>query len=71
MISVPLNSGSIGSTRALIVGLALIPFTLVVIASIPALIILPFTSNGLVCVEMLITRMSSWSASIVDRSRNY
>ena len=67
MTSVPIASGTISSlARAMIVGLALIPLTLVVIASIPALVILPFTAKGLGHVEMLINRIASWSISIMN-----
>jgi hypothetical protein len=66
---VPVTSVSIGPTRALIVGLALIPLTVVIMASIPALLIMPFTSNGLGYVEMLIGRITSWSESIITHSR--
>ena len=65
---VPVTPSAISPTRTLIVGLALIPLTLVVIASIPALAILPFTANGLGYVEMLIGRVASWSISIVSQS---
>jgi hypothetical protein len=67
--SPPVAPGAISPTRALIVGLALIPLTLVVIASIPALAVLPFTANGLGYIEMLISRMTSWSISIMSYSR--
>lgn len=70
MTSLPVAPSTISLTRALIVGLALIPLTLMVIASIPALVALPFTANGLKYVEMLIGRMTSWSISIVNYSRS-
>jgi hypothetical protein len=65
---VPVTPSAISPTRTLIVGLALIPLTLVVIASIPALAILPFTANGLRYIEMLIGRVASCSISIVRQS---
>ena len=68
---VPVTPSAISPTRTLIVGLALIPLTLVVIASIPALAILPFTANGLWYVEMLIGRVASWSISIVSQSGSH
>ena len=71
MTSVPTAQGMTSPTRALIVGLAMIPLTLVVIASIPALIILPFTADGLGHVEMLISRIASWSVSIMSYSRTH
>ena len=54
--SPPVAPGAISPTRALIVGLALIPLTLVVIASIPALAVLPFTTNGPKYIEILIAQ---------------
>jgi hypothetical protein len=69
MTPVPVTSVSIGPARALIVGLALIPLTVVIMASIPALLIMPFTSNGLGYIEMLIARITSWSESILTYSR--
>jgi hypothetical protein len=67
--SPPVAPGAISPTRALIVGLALIPLTLVVIASIPALAVLPFTANGPKYIEILIARMTAWSRSIIIYSR--
>jgi hypothetical protein len=69
--SVPVTPSAISPTRALIVGLALIPLALVVIASIPALAVLPFTAKGLGYVEMLIGRVASWSISIVSQSGSH
>lgn len=67
----PITSVSLGPTRALIVGMALIPLTVVIMASIPALLIMPFTSNGLRYVDMLIARAVSWNESIMTHSRTY
>lgn len=56
------------SSRALIVGLALIPLTLVVIASIPALVIMPFTPDGWLRCQAYISRIATWSAEILAHS---
>jgi hypothetical protein len=65
----PLTPSTTTETRALIVGLALIPLTLVIIASVPALIIMPFTHNGMRRVETFVGWMTAWSVSILTYSR--
>ena len=56
------------SSRALIVGLALIPLTLVVIASLPALIIMPFTSGGWLRLQAHVTHLAAWTIAILVHS---
>lgn len=67
MITLPYRAtpAAISFARVLIVGLAIIPLTLVVMASIPALVIMPFIPRGPVCVEMIISRMAIWSVSVI------
>jgi hypothetical protein len=71
MISPPpiISPSQLGSSRALIVGLALIPLVIVTIASIPALIILPFTPRGWDRCEVHVGRMAAWTAEILAHSR--
>jgi hypothetical protein len=71
MISPPsvITPTQLGSSRALIVGLALIPLVIVAIASIPALIILPFTPTGCERCEVHVGRMAAWTAEILAHSR--
>lgn len=65
----PVTPATTTQTRALIVGLALIPLTLVIIASIPALVIMPFTPDGMRRVEIFVSWMTAWSVSIMTYSR--
>lgn len=65
----PVTPATMAHARALIVGLALIPLTLVIMASIPALVIMPFTPNGMRRVGTLISWMTAWSVSILAYSR--
>ncbi len=66
---VPVAPAAYVPTRTLIVGLALIPLTLVVVANIPALVIMPFVPKGMRYVEMLIRRIAAWSESILKYSQ--
>jgi hypothetical protein len=65
----PVAPATITQARALIVGLALIPLTLVIIASIPALVIMPFTPGGITRVETFASWMTAWTVSIMMHSR--
>jgi hypothetical protein len=66
VITLPyMTPAAISFARVLIVGLAIIPLTLVVMASIPALVIMPFIPGGSEYVEMAITRMAIWSVSVI------
>jgi hypothetical protein len=67
----PVTPATIPQARALIVGLALIPLTLVIIASIPALVIMPFTPGGITRVETFASWMTAWNASIMVNSRSH
>lgn len=58
-----------GSSRVMIVGLALVPVTVVILASIPAFVVMPFTTKGWTRIDAYIARMIAWTAAILTQSR--
>jgi|KBSMisStaDraftv2_1062788.scaffolds.fasta_scaffold1253193_1 hypothetical protein len=58
------------NSNSLTVGLALIPFMLVILASVPAIMIMPFTPNGLVRAERYVTIAASCTVAILSASRS-
>jgi hypothetical protein len=57
------------NSNSLTVGLALIPFILVILASVPAIMIIPFTPNGLIRVERYAAMAASCTVAILSASR--
>jgi hypothetical protein len=55
--------------RVAVVGLALIPLTLVTVCCIPALILLPFMADGVSRAGALISRLMTWTKIILSGSQ--
>ena len=58
-----------GSSRAMIVGLALVPVVLVILASIPAMAVMPFTRNGWSRMAAHLSQLMTWTVAILVQSR--
>jgi hypothetical protein len=64
----PTGRPTLATSRALIVGLALIPVTIVVASMVPALAIMTFLPDGWKRAEPCIRQISSWTTSILVHS---
>ncbi|MGW6704167.1 hypothetical protein ACWGDE_04660 [Streptomyces sp. NPDC054956] len=70
MIVPPGLTGSVRRLqRALIVLFALVPLTLVTVAFLPALILLPFVPATRSRTESMLRQLSAWSKAVLQGSR--
>jgi hypothetical protein len=58
-----------GSSRVMIVGLALVPVIVVILASVPAIVLMPFIPKGWTHIDAYIARMIAWTVAILSQSR--
>jgi len=67
MVIAPLPAAqpATGYSRALIVGLTLVPVVLVTLASVPALIVMPFIPQGRMSVDAHIAKLAAWTTAIL------
>lgn len=56
-------------SRVLIVGVNLIPVMLIILITMPAVAVMPFTRNGWIRVESLLSYLISWIIAILSQSR--
>ena len=69
MTQVAVRGAVLGTVRTLIVALALIPLVLVILASMPGLVIMPFTRDGWNRAEMYLVRLTAWTAAVLTNNR--
>jgi hypothetical protein len=59
-----------GSSRTLVVGMAMLPLILIVSATLPAVIVIAFTPRGMSRVAVYAKTLMAWTEVILDNSRS-
>ncbi|WP_158939455.1 hypothetical protein [Streptomyces sp. NRRL S-87] len=62
-------SGARWAGRVLVVGLVLVPVVIVTVASVPALVVLPFSRRRSAQAAGIVRQLVAWTRALLDGSR--